>query len=99
MNAVLAIIADSGQGIVDIDREVGRNKLITRLIHDIILNPLMAAWPTPSVEAPRGGVCLTDKTMRLEGQTAPSWWGHMCLCVLLAKCLPSESFLFLPEQT
>ena len=47
MNAVLAIIADSGQGIVDIDREVGRNKLITRLIHDIILNPLMAALANP----------------------------------------------------
>ena len=47
MNAVLAIISNGGQGIADIDREVGRNKLITRLIHDIILNPWMAASANP----------------------------------------------------
>jgi hypothetical protein len=100
MNAVLAIISDGGQGIADIDREVGRNKLITRLIHDIILNPWMAASANPFHRgSQRGGVCLPDKTMLLEGQTAPSWWGCMCLCFLLAKSLPNESFLFPPERT
>ena len=33
MKAVLAIIADGEQGVVNIDREVGKNKLITRLIY------------------------------------------------------------------
>jgi hypothetical protein len=32
MDAILATIADSGRGIVDIDREAGRNKLIFHLI-------------------------------------------------------------------
>ncbi len=36
---------------------------------------------TPSAEAPGGGVGSTDKTMLLEGQTAPSWWGCLCACV------------------
>ena len=30
IDSILATIADGGQGIVDIDREVGRNKLITK---------------------------------------------------------------------
>ena len=47
MNAVLAIIANDGQGIVGIDREVGRNKFIICLIHDIILNPSMVASANP----------------------------------------------------
>jgi hypothetical protein len=47
MNAVLAIISDGGQVIVDIDREVGRNKLISCLIHNIILNPSIAASANP----------------------------------------------------
>jgi hypothetical protein len=54
MNAVLAIIANGGQGIVDIDREVGRNKFITRLIHDIILNPSMVASANPFRRGSRG---------------------------------------------
>ena len=54
MNAILAIISDGGQGIVDIDREVGRNKLITCLIQDIILNPLMAASANPFCRGSRG---------------------------------------------
>ena len=54
MNAVLTIIADGGQGIVDIDREVERNKFITCLIHDIILNPLMAASANPFRRSSRG---------------------------------------------
>jgi hypothetical protein len=39
MDAILATVADGGRAIVDIDREIGRNNLITRLINDILLNP------------------------------------------------------------
>jgi hypothetical protein len=85
MNAVLAIISDGGQVIVVIDREaveinyfllwfINSNKTLQR-----------RPWPTPSPEAAGGGVCSSDKTMPLEGQTAPSWWG---VCVLVF--CPSE---------
>jgi hypothetical protein len=37
--------------------------------------------PTPCEEAPEGGVCSSIKTMALEGETAPSWWGCLCACV------------------
>ena len=48
----------------------------------------MRPHPTPSAEAPGAAMCLSIKTMPLEGKTAQSWWGCMCLCVLLAKSLP-----------
>ena len=38
--------------------------------------------PTPSAEVPGGGICSANKTMPLEGKTAPSWWG--CLCPVLS---------------
>ena len=38
--------------------------------------------PTPCEEAPGGGVCSSIKTMALEGETAPSWWG--CLCAVFS---------------
>ena len=31
--------------------------------------------PTPCKEAPWGGVCSSIKTMALEEEMAPSWWG------------------------
>ena len=57
-------------------------------------------WPrsTPSAEAPGAGVCSANKTMPLEGQTAPSWWVCLCACVSLTRCLPSGSF-FVPAGT
>jgi hypothetical protein len=30
-----------------------------------------------------GGVRSFIKTMPLEGETAPSWWGCLCPCVLV----------------
>jgi hypothetical protein len=38
-------------------------------------------WPTPSAEAPGVGVRSSIKTMPMEGETAPSWWGCLCACV------------------
>jgi hypothetical protein len=52
----------------------------------------MRPCPTPSAEAPGGVVCLSIKTLPLEGKTAHHG-GDVCeLCVLLAKSLPSEIF-------
>ncbi len=80
MNAVLAIVADGGQAIVVIDREaVEINYFLLQFINS---NKTLRRRPrpTPSGEALGGGVFLSDKTMPLEGQTAPSWWG---VCVLV----------------
>ena len=52
MDAILATAVDSGQAIVNINRVVGRNKLITHLINVIILNPLAAALANPSDGSP-----------------------------------------------
>jgi hypothetical protein len=47
MDAMLDTVADSGQVIVDMDREAGRNKLISCFIYNLILNPLMGALANP----------------------------------------------------
>ncbi len=66
-DAVLTIISDGGQGIVDIDTEVGKNKLITRLIHNIILNPLMAASANPFRRGSRGWGMLAGQNHAAGG--------------------------------
>ena len=43
--------------------------------------------PTSCEEVPGGAVCSSIKTMPLEGETAPSWWGCLCSCAELAKSL------------
>jgi hypothetical protein len=47
MDAIFATIADGGQAINDIDREAGRNKLISFLIYHFILNLSMVASANP----------------------------------------------------
>ncbi len=59
----------------------------------------MRPCPTPSAEAPGGAVCLSIKTMPLEGKMAHHGGDDCELCVLLAKSLPSGSFSFPPECT
>jgi hypothetical protein len=54
MDAILATIADGEQAIVGIDREAGRNKLISCLIFTLILNPLAAALSNPFCRGSRG---------------------------------------------
>jgi hypothetical protein len=54
MNAVLALIANGGQTIVLIYREAGRNKFISHLLYNIILNPSMAATSNPLQRGSRG---------------------------------------------
>jgi hypothetical protein len=69
MNAVLAIIADGGRG----------NFLLYFIDSDKTLR--RRPRPTPCKEAPGGAVFLSVKTMPLEGETAPSWWGCLGACV------------------
>jgi hypothetical protein len=47
MDAVLAAIADGEKTIVGIDREAGRNTIISHLIFTLILNPLTVALSNP----------------------------------------------------
>jgi hypothetical protein len=52
----------------------------------------------PCKEAPGCEVFSSIKTMPLEGETAPSWWG--CLCaVCFAGKKSSERELFVPAGT
>jgi hypothetical protein len=46
-----------------------------------------------------GGVYSSMETMPLDGKTAHHGGDVFVMCVLLAKSLPSVSFLFLPERT
>jgi hypothetical protein len=47
MDAILATTAKGWQAIVDINREAGRNKLISHLIFYLILKPSMAVSAKP----------------------------------------------------
>jgi hypothetical protein len=47
IDAILATVADGGRAIVDIDREAGRDKLISCLVYYFILNPSTAASANP----------------------------------------------------
>jgi hypothetical protein len=99
MNAISAITADGGRAIVVIDREAVEINYFLLYFIDSTKVHLRWPQPTPSAEAPRGGVCLSIKTMPQEGEMAHHG-GDVCeLCVLLAKNLPNRSFLFLPEWT
>jgi hypothetical protein len=84
MNAVLAIIADGGQGIVDIDREVGRNEFITRLIHDIILNHSMAALANPFRRGSRGWGMLARQNHGTGGEN-----GSIMVGMYVSVCFAS----------
>jgi hypothetical protein len=54
MDAILATIANGEQAIDDIDREAGRNKLISCLTFTLILNPLTVASSNPFCRGSRG---------------------------------------------
>ena len=99
MNAVLAIIADGRRAIVVIYTEGGEKNYF--LLYYIDSDKTLRRRPRPTlcIKAPGGGVCSSIKTMVLEGETDPSWWGCLCACVLLAKILLSGSVLFPPERT
>ena len=81
MNAVLAIIADGGRGTYVIYSEgVEINDFLLYFI-DSDKTLRRRPCPTPCKEAPGGAVRSSIKTMPLEGETAPSWWGCLGACV------------------
>jgi hypothetical protein len=44
MDAIVATVVNEGRAIVDINIEAGRNKLISHLIYNFIINPTTAAF-------------------------------------------------------
>jgi hypothetical protein len=81
INAVLAIIADGERAIVLNYTEGEELNYILLCFIDSNKTLRRRPHPTPCEEAPEGGVCSSIKTMALEGETAPSWWGCLCPCV------------------
>ncbi len=81
MNAILAIIANGERAIIVINREAVQINYF--LLYFIDSDKTLRHWPlpTPFQEAPGGAVCSSIKTMPLEGETTPSWWGCLCACV------------------
>jgi hypothetical protein len=93
-----SIIANGGQAIVVIYREgVELNYFLLYFI-DSAKTLRLRPRPTPCKKAPRGAVFFSIKTMPLEGETAPSWWGCLCACVQLATRLPIGSFFILARM-
>ena len=81
MNAVLAIIANGGRAIVVIYREGVEINYFLLYFIDSDKTLRRRPRPTPCEEAHGAAVCSSIKTMPLEGETAPSWWGCLCACV------------------
>ena len=78
MYAIVATVVDGGRTLVDINTEAV--EINQTLIYFVNLYKTLR-WrprPTPSEEAPEGGVCSSMEIIPLERQIAPSWWG--CLC-------------------
>ncbi len=81
MNAVLATTANGGRAIVVIYTEGEEINYFLLYFIDSDKTLRRRPHPTPCEEAPGGGVCSSIKTMALEGEMAPSWWGCLCACV------------------
>jgi hypothetical protein len=81
MYVILAIIADNMQAIIVIDREAVEINYFLLYFIDSAKTLRWRTRPTPCKEAPGGAVFLSIKTMPLEGETAPSWWGCLCACL------------------
>ena len=99
VNAILAIIAGGGRAIVVIYREGVEINYFLLYFIDSAKTLLWQPLTTPCEGDPGGCGMFFQKTMPLEGRTAPSWWRCLRSCVQLAKSLPSRSFLFPPEWT
>jgi hypothetical protein len=98
MNAILAIIADGMQAIVDIDIEAGRNTLFSHLLYNFMLKPSMAALSNPLRRGSRGCGMSVYQNHAARWENSSSWWG--CVCdVCLASKKSSDRELFVPART
>jgi hypothetical protein len=98
MIAVLAIIADGGQAIVVIYREGSRNKLISPLLYNFILNPSMAALSNPFQRGSQGWGMLVHQNHGVGGGNGSVMVGiFVCLCLVSKK--PSKREFFVPAGT
>jgi len=76
-----------------------RNKLITHLFYNFIINPLMAASSNPFQRGSRGWGVFIYGNHATRRENGTSWWGCLCDVCFASKSLPSMSFLFPPERT
>ena len=97
INAVLAIIADGGRAIVVIYREGSRNKLISPLLYNFILNPSMAASSNPFRRGSQGWGTLVHQNHGAGGGNGSIMVG-MFVCLCLASQNPSEREFFVPTR-
>ena len=97
MNAILAIIADGRQAIVDIDIEAGRNTLFSHLLYNFIIIPSTTALSNPFLIGSRRWGTLAHQNHASGEENGSIMGGCLCSCVQLAKSLLRGSFLFPPE--
>ncbi len=99
MDAILATVANGGQAPVDINREAGRNKIISHFIYYLILNPSTSALANPFCRGPWGwGMFSHKKSCCWQGKGLHHGGDVCVLCdVLLAKSHRQE--LFIPTRT
>ena len=98
MNAVLAIIADGGRAIVAIYREGSRNKLISPLLYNFILNPSMVASSNPFQRGSQGWGTLVHQNHGAGGGNGSIMVG-MFVSLCLASKKSSEREFFVPAGT
>jgi hypothetical protein len=98
VNAILAIIADGRRAIVVIYREGNRNKSISPLLYNFILNPSMAASSNPFRRGSGGWGTLIHQNHGAGGGNGSIMVGmFVCLCLVSIK--PSEREFFVPAGT
>ena len=94
MNVVLVIITDGGQVIVAVDIEAVEINYFLLYFIDPAKTLRRRPWPTPSTEAPRGGV----QNHAAWGKNSSIMVG-MFVCLCLASQKPSEDEFFVPAGT
>jgi hypothetical protein len=81
MDAILATIANGGRAIVDIDREAGRNKLISCLSYYFILKPSEVASAKPFRRDSRGWGMFLHKNHAAGEANSSIMMGVLVCCV------------------